>query len=234
MEEGGRRRFDAELSLDGLGLPEEADLFVEAYHRSAYRRFPFGTVGAPQPPAERWLDGIPVRRPLFRVKVVQREGEIARILAAADKVLPEEQDAETNRRQSLLPVEYEDLGERVWALDLDCDWPRLRLNERIEGIREAARSGAEFSSLVYPEVFRAILERILAEGRFDPDCDDDDWGTLWLRFACRELGAPPPPTGEKEDPTEWIERTVDAFCHRLQALSRFQQLIGGGGTRRGT
>jgi len=226
-EEGQRRRFDAEIDLDGLGLPQEASLFVEAYHRAAYRRFDFGTVGEPRPPTNRWLDGIPLRRkPLFRVKVVRVERGIARILAAAEKVVPEDTDRGGDARQSLLPVEYEDLGDRIWVLDLDSEWPRLCLHKRFEGIREAARSGPEFLTLVYPEVFRAILARALQEGRFDPDCDDDDWGTLWLRFACRELGRPrPPENGTDGEIADWIEGAVNAFCVRVQATSHFERML---------
>ncbi len=229
MENGGRRRFDAEFELEGLRLPKEARLFVEAYHRAAYRRFPFGTVENPSPPTERWLDGIPVRSPLFRVKVVQVQDGVARILAAADKVVPEESDREDEARQSLLMVDFEDLGDRVWALDLDSDWPRLRLNQRFKGIREAARSGPEFVTLVYPEIFRAILARVLDEGRFDPDCDDDDWGTLWLRFACRELKRPRPPQEAGSEAEEWIDEAVNAFCAHSQVSSRFSQLLAGQG-----
>jgi hypothetical protein len=124
----------------------------------------------------------------------------------------------------MLPVEYEDLGDRIWALDLDADWPRLRLNSRLEGVRDAARSGPEFLSLVYPEVFRAILERALKEERFDPDSDDDDWGTLWLRFACRELGCPRPPD-RFGGAAEWIDDAVNAFCVHVRAAAQFARLL---------
>lgn len=225
MEDSGRRRFDAEIGLDGLDLPADANLFVEAYYRAAYRRFAFGTVGDPRPPTDRWLAGIPVQNPLFRVKVVRVDRGIARILAATDKVVPEESDRAEEARQSLLPVEYVDLGDRVWALDLESDWPLLRLNSRLEGIREAARSGPEFLTLVYPEVFRAILARALSEERFDPDCDDEDWGTLWLRFACWELGRPRPPEGSGTDADDWIDDAVNAFCARSQVTSYFERML---------
>jgi hypothetical protein len=224
-EESQRPRLDAELALDGLGLPQEAALYVEAYHRATYQRFAFGTVGDPRPPSTRWLDGFPVRKPLFRVKAVLAEDGIARIVASAERVVPEDSDRDEDARQSLLPVEYEDLGDRIWMLDLDSDWPRLRLNKRFEGIREAARSGPEFLTLVYPEIFRAILERALKEERFDPDCDDDDWGTLWLRFACRELGRPRPPEQSDGSGAEWIDEAVNAFCVRAQTASHFDRLL---------
>jgi hypothetical protein len=224
-EEGPRRRFDAEIALEGLEVPQEASLFLEAYYRAAYRRFDFGTVGAPRAPRDRWLDGIPVREPLFRVKVVLVENGIGRIVAAADRVVPQQGDPDEDARQSLLPVEYVDLADRIWSLDLDSDWPRLLLNKRFEGIPEAARSGPEFLTLVYPEVLRAILARVLEEDRFDPDCDDDDWGTLWLRFACRELRRPHPPQERGNRSVEWIEEAINAFCARSQVASHFARLL---------
>jgi len=224
-EDGGRRRFDAELGLEGMDLPSEARIFVEAYHRSAYRRFAWGTIGDPRPPAQRWLDGIAVRSPLFRVKVVRQENGVSRILAAADRVVPEEAEHADEARVSLLPVEYGDLGDRVWALELDSDGPRLWLNNRFESIREAARSGPEFVTLVYPEVFRAVLDRALEEGRSDPYSDEDDWGTLWLRFACLELGRPRPPDERGAEADYWMEEAVNAFCARCQVVSHFERML---------
>lgn len=225
LERGKRRHFDAELALDGLRLPRKASVFVEAYYRHAYRRFDFGTVGDPRSPADRSLDAIPARNPLFRVKVVRIEGSVARILAAADRVVPEHGEREEEERLSLLPVEFEDLGDRVWTLDLESDWPRLVLNRRFGSIREAARSDAAFLTLVYPEVLRAVLTRALAEGRFDPDSDDDDWGTMWLRFACRELARPHPPERPGREADEWIEEAVNAFCRRSKVPMLFARLL---------
>lgn len=225
-ENGGGRSFDAELDLDDLELPAEALLFVEAYHRSTYRRYEFGTVGQRQVPSDRRLLGIPVQTPLFRVKVVVREDGVGRIVAAADQIVPRQSEKDDEARQSLLPVEYEDLGDRVWALDLDSEWPRLRLNSRIEGIRDAARSGSEFLTLVYPEVLRAILSKALLSGDADPDCDDDAWGTLWLRFACRNLGRPRPPDESGGEVAEWIDEAVNAFCARERVASAFGRMLG--------
>ncbi len=225
-QDGEDRCFDAEIDLDGLDLPGDAAVYVEAYHRSAYRRFDFGTVRRLRAPSERTLAGIEVRNPLFRLKVVLRRGDAGRILAAADRVIPEPGEAEDEGRHSLLPVEYGDLGDRVWALDLDADWPRLYLNERIDGIREAARSGREFVTLVYPEVLRAVLTRILSDGNADPDLDDDDWRTLWLRFACRELGRPRPPGDEySDDARAWVDEAVDSFCARMDARGTFSAML---------
>jgi hypothetical protein len=225
-----RRTFDAELKLDGLELPAVAAVYVEAYHRSAYRRYDFGTVGRLGPPADRSLDGLPVASPLFRVKVVRQGRSIGRILAAAERVVPERADREDEQRQSLLPVEYQDLGERIWALDLEADWPRLILNERFAGIRDFARSGPEFLTLVYPEILRTILTRIVRDPDLDPDGDEDDWSTLWIRFVRRELGRPRPPRSwEDGDPAAWVDDAVTAFCVRKHVVVEFERFLAGRG-----
>lgn len=228
--DGKRRRFDATLDLEGLQLPVAARVFVEAYHRAAYQRFAFGTVGEWIAPADRWLDRIPVQNPLFRVKVVVvGEDGIGRIVAAAEKVVPEAADAGEDGRESLLPVEFEDLGSRVWALDLDADWPRLWLNERLQGVKDLARAGREFATLVYPEVLRQVLERALRDRSADADTGDDGWQSKWLSFARRELGQPQPPRGAEfgDADRQWVERAVDAFCARGKVPQEFERLVAG-------
>jgi hypothetical protein len=201
-------------------------VFVEAYHRAAYMRFDFGTVGGIEPPPSCRLDRIPVENPLFRVKVVQINGPVARIVAAADKIVPLSVDRADENQEALVTVEFVDLGDQVWALDLEGDWPTLLLNRRIDGIREAARSGPEFLTLVYPEVVRAVLTRTLrVEQQTDPDTDDEDWPSLWLRFACRKLGRPKPPVDPaSSDIGAWIEEAVNAFCVDAKVQATFQKL----------
>lgn len=222
---GEERAFDAHLSLVDLRLPAEAAVFVEAYHRSAYRRYDFGTVTNQTPPRDRRLAGIPSQNPLFRVKVVVQTDGLGRIVAAAEKIVAEDSDKAGETRQSLLIVEYVDLNDRVWALDLDSDWPRLQLNSRLSGIRDAARGGHEFLALVYPEVLSSVLSRVLTDDNSDPDCDDDDWGTLWLRFACWELGQPRPTALNEQEAAEWVRRAVNAFCSRKRVAEAFGRLL---------
>ena len=58
------------FELDGYDLPAEALVFVKAYRQTTWMRWPWGTVGALQPPANRALaefdspDDV-----LFRVRV---------------------------------------------------------------------------------------------------------------------------------------------------------------------
>jgi len=225
-DENGIRIFNLRLALEDLALPPNARIYLEAYHRAGYRRFELGTVGELKPPADRRLDALPASAtPLFRIKVVDRTGSHGRILAALDKIRPEGVDSAPAGGRSLLFVEYDDLGNRIWQLDLNGDWPVLRLNQNAEDIGLAAGSDPRFLSLVYPEVLRQILQRIIHEDQHtDPDCDDD-WPSLWLQFACGLPGIGTPPPDHKPDQGRWIEAAVESFCAHRDTLNRFNQSL---------
>ncbi|MBU2550905.1 MAG: hypothetical protein KKB20_21015 [Proteobacteria bacterium] len=226
---GGPPRFDASIDLTGLGLPAEARVFVEAYRRYLFQRFDFGSVGRLVPPEDRNLIDMPPRSlVMFRAKVVSLD-EAGRILAAADRIIPRRSENEPTDKLSLLPVDFMDLGDLVWRLDLEGDWPSLQLNNRLEGIRETARSDDYFLSLIYPEVVRQILNRILIVDDYtDPEGDPDDWQSQWLRFA-RGLMQDKrlPPSGFSEPDLQeklgWIERAVEAFGHYQRVLERYDR-----------
>lgn len=227
-EEAGTPSFDADLDLAGMDLPREAAVFVEAYHGSSYMRFDFGTVGRLVTPDDRRLTDIAANcRPRFRVKVVDCEETFGRILAVADQLLPLREDEDAAARGNLLPVEYVDLGDQVWRLDL-TDAPTLELNSRIEGLRDIARGDSHFFALVYPEAVRRILRRvILVEEMLDPEYDPDDWRCQWLTFACRLPGVQTsPPDGDTDAQQDWIEAAVAAFCSAKDARRRFETAIG--------
>ncbi len=223
-DEDGRRMFNIRLQLADMELPENARVYVEAYHRSGYQRFDFGTAAALKVPPDRRLDGISESAtPLFRVKVVDRTAAHGRILAAVDKIRPASVDHQPADSRSLLFVEYEDLGQRIWLLDLDGDWPVLKLNQDVAEISLIAGSDNHFSALVYPEVLRQILTRILIEDEHtDPDCDDD-WPSLWLKLACTLPGMSDRLPASKADRLAWIENAVEAFCADFAVMDKFHQ-----------
>lgn len=219
-----RRFFNASLTLDDLRMPAAACIYVEAYHRTAYQRFDFGTIGRKAIPEDRYLSNFPTTvTPLFRVKVVDRTQAHGRILAAIDQVRPESVDDLPSGSQSLLHVEYGDLGHRIWELDLDGDWPVLRLNQSAGEIGLIAGGDDRFLALVYPEILRQLLSRIiLVEEHTDPDCDDD-WPSLWLKLGVSLTGRPVPSIGEKNDQQGWIESAVEVFCMTHRVLERFDR-----------
>jgi hypothetical protein len=220
----GVRRFDISLQLHDLNLPDSAHIYVEAYHRSGYQRFDFGTVEEKQIPSDRRLKNLSSSAiPLFRIKVVDRTFTHGRILASLDKIRPKSIDTEPTDSQSLLFVEFDDLGNVIWELDMEGDWPTLRLNTKAEEVSLIASSDNRFLSLVYPEVVKQILTRILLEDEHtDPDCDDD-WPSLWLKLASTSPGMVYPPQTGKPEQERWIDRAVEAFSASYDMLERFNK-----------
>ena len=218
--------FEASVDLDGLQLPPSAKVYVEAYRRAFFRRFPCGSVSEPRFPHNLTIEGFePNALVLFRVKIVDTKG---RILAVVDKIIPRRTEEEPTDKQCLLPVEFVDLGQAIWRLDVDGELPVLQLNKSIENIREIARSDGFFLPLVYPEVVRQILYRIIVEEDYtEADAQgEDDWMSDWLKFATEMLGSEQLPlsgTSEpvKQDKLKWIEDVVEAFCSNNQVLEKF-------------
>lgn len=227
--DGEEPAFTADYDLESMAFPASARVYIEAYNADSYMRFPFGTIGDARVPRNTRLTEITSRPlPKFRLKVVDETERNGLLLGVADKVIPLRPDEDLQNKQSLLPVEFRDLGERTWHLDLS-DWPVLELNNRIEGIAEAARSSGGFLGLVYPEVLRRILHHILFEEDIsDPDFGGDDWTSLWLRYACSLPGVGEPPAtvtrddGVRED---WIGEAVEAFCRSRQARARLEAAV---------
>lgn len=223
---GNRYTFEIDFDLSGYGFPDDASVFVEAYNSASYMRFTFGTVAQRKDPEDfRLLDVTPRPLPKFRLKVVDRSKRQGLLLGVADKLVPLRPKEDVSNRQSLLPVDFCDLGEAVWRLDLS-DWPVLELNSHIETIGEVARSGDAFLALVYPEVVRRILHEILFEqDAGDVELDESDWPSLWLRYICSLPGMNPPPEEAGDGDSrrrEWIESAVQAFCRSKMARQRFE------------
>lgn len=226
----GEQAFTASYDLKDMRFPRDARVYIEAYNSDSYMRFDFGSVGDSVVPRDTRLTEITVR-PLakFRLKVVDETEQAGLLRGVADKIIPLRPDEDLEQKQSLLPVDFRDLGERVWRLDLS-DWPVLELNNRIDDIAEAARSSGGFLGLLYPEVLRRILyEAVIVQEITDPEVNDDDWPCLWLRFASTVPGVNPLPTASgpqmKESLEEWVEEAVQAFCRDRNARARLEAAV---------
>ncbi len=67
------RVFNILMDLSDMGLDPQARVYVEAYHRTGYQRYDFGSVGQRKIPEDRRLSRFSdATVPLFRVKVVDR------------------------------------------------------------------------------------------------------------------------------------------------------------------
>lgn len=214
--------FDAELKLGDLGLPDHADVYVEAYFKSSYMRFHYGTVGNIYPPPDRRLTEIDSETASFRVKVVDQSASGKMLLALADGLVPDEETGlETAGRKSLLPVKFADLDDEIWQLALEPQ-AMLLVNRNVEGIRELVKTSKEFLGLVFPTVIRQILRHIAVE--YDMTESSSDWWGLWMAFMTRYV--PLPDAFDPEDDsmlTEWIDRAVGTFCTRHNIKTEFRK-----------
>ena len=231
FDAGGSLAFDAEMQLEEYQLTQSATVYIEAYGRNLYRRFSYGCISLLAPPIDRALpeftDAATVQ---FRVKIVDESGKHGRLLAVADRIHAQQPEDTAQNRICLLHVEYEDLGDRIWKLDLDGDWPLLRVHKSIENIREIVRSDARFYALVYPSVTEQILTEIVierGEDQIDPE-DDTRWEALWLKFAASRVG-PLHEAASEADRRDWVRRAVDEFCTYQRMRERFAA-AGTGGT----
>jgi len=228
----GSRTFAADLSLARYQLPPDAVVFIEAYRQTTWRRFHFGRVSALEPPTDCSLrafgSGEGVR---FRVKIVEKrdDGEAtlpAVILAGADQIRPQQETKGKAATESLLAVEWgndEEYRHIPYRLEFGEDAePLLRVSSYQVTDRDAFVRSPEFICLVAPELFRAILVRILLVDQYDVHEGAEEWQMLWIRLA-RELPdmSVMPSRDDAAALDDWIDVAVSAFAKRIDLRIRF-------------
>jgi hypothetical protein len=216
---GNAWAFDADLKLAHYKFPHNAEIWVEAHRQNLWMQWPWGTVSAVRVPASRQLtefdvpDGV-----LFRVRIVQPPGqENHKLVGEVDGIQPVRAGEADDRRRHLLVPVPDALDQELWKLDLEHEPPQLLVNRDAKpSWKEMARS-PHFIALVYPEVLRRILTKVLVEDNWSEDDEDADWESDWIRFA-RNLGglAPVPLPGQKQEREAWVEEAVAAFARRMQ------------------
>lgn len=205
--------FHASLKLERYGFPPDARVFVEAYRQTTVLRFDFGTVSVPAQPAHSSLEEFDSPAAiLFRIRVTASSGRNGILLGEADRIRPQEPDEKPDRRIPLLPPKPDDLGEELWRVEFSSSATYLVVNNELPDWKETARD-PNFHALVFPAAMRRILERILYVEKFTTTDDDQDWRSLWLRFASAIPGAGAVPHNQDEY-DGWIEDAVAAFARR--------------------
>jgi hypothetical protein len=211
-------KFAGHLDLTGLGLPETAHVIVEAYHKESTQRFECGTVGHIQFPDDTALTEVDVAGSyLFRVKVVDREGNGSKLIASAEKIQPKEPGEPDGNRDFLLKViSRENTGGIPWKLELDPDGnvkPILVINTKI-GSPEKMRTNPVFRALILPAAIREVLNFIF-QNEDNKDPDEGSWQAKWLSFAADLTnGEKDWPTNDDGDITGWVNDVVSGFSTR--------------------
>jgi hypothetical protein len=216
--------FDPLLALTDIALPADARVFVEAFYRASYMRFDCGTVGRPAIPEMRRLTDIDSDNLVrFRVKVVGRSlSDEHRVLAASPDITIAAAGPGASGRISLLPVNFRDLGEQIWRVEIETNQAVLELNSRIASIEQMARTDMKFFALVYPAAVREILTHIVLVEQYGADEEADEWWSLWLRWAAALM--PDPLPEDVDDRPAWISSVVAAFCARYELSRSFDAL----------
>lgn len=208
-EDSGQTWLEADLSFEGLDLPPDAAVYVEAYRGSFYERYAFGTVGCPGTTTDIQLPDFAGSGILFRVKVVDETTKKGLLLAAADRVRACVDGETKDSVTPILPTRFETLDFRIWELEFNEAGPVLILNQDVPDIRSLAQADPTFMFAAYP----AIVERILLQVYFIDGLDEqpDDWVATWLAFARQFVDGEPPAAGSPEV-EQWIGRVVREFC----------------------
>ncbi len=210
-ESDGILSFDPTLDLFAIRAPKDARVYIEAQYRTSYMRFDCGPMAAPAMPENRRLTEIDSDRIVrFRVKIVDQSGGARRIVAASNDITVSCDTAGGGTRLSLLPVNFDDLGDEVWRIHFEADQPVLELNSRIDSIERLARHDPEFFALVYPAAVREVLTHLLLVERWQENDEGSDVPELWIRWA-REMISDPVPA-DPDDQRAWIDDVIAAFC----------------------
>ena len=216
-------RASATVRLDGLGFAEGASVLLEAYQRSSAMRFELGTVAAysvPDPLILHELD--PGAVPLFRLKVIDNEGQAGKLLGAAERLRPDSDDT-PDGRESLFPVRFVELHEEVWKLQIDAAGPCLLLNCRIPVLKAEIQRNPLVSGILLPAALRGVLEQLVGD-RYDTDDDEAAWKEKWLRYCREELGLTEDPgTLTQELREEWIDEGIRAFCKSAKFMAKIRR-----------
>jgi len=205
------------LDLPGLDLPQDAVIFVIAYSAMFEKRINIGKVSSVELRENIKLDAGEGIGLVFRVIVREREGNL--ILASAEGIRGIS-DAEEPNRISLLPLEYADLGEKLWEVKLaDGNQPYLLVNEDEE--LQLRMKVSDKDPLFYGSIVPQAFESGLVYLALNPPQDEDDalWQNIWLKFI-RDHGYDKPPIiediSEIDNVYKWASAISSTFAHDIK------------------
>ena len=204
------------LDLGEYDFPEDADVRMEALRRRTMTSMTFdlGKMGAdrdfprsfPLAPFGDSADGV-----CFRIVVSCPSGrDQGRIFGDTGDLSAPRTSGEV---ESLLPVLPDgELGNEVWRLSFDQDDGFvLKVNSQLRNWKSAVQTD-EFVALVYPQVFRDVLQTVLASD------GDEEWRSGWRALADDLAKQQPDESNEAQQ-----ERVIRAFCRKHDLLRRFER-----------
>ena len=197
------------LEIEKDGLPENSNLWLAVYAGFTENRIFLGTIKEPRIPLSDSLSQIDNLKPLF-FRVFICEPETEKIIASCEG-LAARKDTEEEGAAPILPVEQEDLGERLWILQAGEEGqptlivnndPGLMMINRLEKDAEPY-----YRALIIPEAINQALEHVARTNT------DADWKKAWISFVTK-LGKQSPDELDPDVPNEineWAAGVVDAW-----------------------
>jgi len=220
--QNGNKSFELKGDLKEMGFPDDAKIYVEPYFKSSFIRYDFGSIARFQHPDNTNVSELPTTDLLhYRIKIVDTTNKLGLILGFAD-IQGELANNETGGRQAILPVDFVDLGKRIWTLDFRITGPVLEINSLIDNIREKVKSDDIFFSLVYPEIIKRVaLEVTRTDGFYEDDLTG--WQAEWMRFFTNVLLQTQVLSSDASDDVvdDWCNDIADAFARKYHVFQRY-------------
>lgn len=216
------------LDINRLRLPITGQVWLEIETgRVGLVRHPLGTVGSLDLNPSYSINERDLGNIRFRIKIVTQEpGSAGKVLAEVDRLSL----TEDGNVQSLLEVKpSDDLGQRIWKLEISESGPELLINTGVVDWREVGQS-ALFQALVFPEAVYEIYKWVAAYEDYDSGSIEEKWKNLFAATGHdpNALNASPSRNaddGEKAEYKEYLDRTAHevahAFARNHKALNQF-------------
>lgn len=227
---GDPLRAAVKIDLESANLPSDAQVVLDAYHRSSGMRFDLGTVGGLKIPDFLTLDEVDRSgSPLFRLKVLDGEEDQGRILASAERIQPKSEEDQQDRR-SLFPISYRDLRSDTWKVEIEQgDRPRLIINTRLTGFSYKLSESPMLQGLILPAALRFVLQELSKASETGEDEDEGSWKDEWLIYCKEQLGAPDDPRSltDESERADWIDDALLRFGENCDFVGRISKMVEG-------
>jgi hypothetical protein len=218
--DGDPATFAAEFDFSGLtadpGQGEvfnDANVFVEAYHKTTRMRFDFGTVAEVRQPKQRELSAFRDWADIkFRVRVTDMNERPGAVLAWADRIRPQA----PNEAEGIDLVRFRDreLEGLLWDLEFDDAGPIVAV-EKAAGGAQAVGRNPYFIAVAYPEILRRTLEYALIEEEIAAT-DEEHWFYQWHKgYLQKGLGLKGDVPEGRSERRQWINEAVEVFGRRF-------------------
>jgi hypothetical protein len=217
---GGKRESFTlhKLEFEKDGLPENANLWIVVYAGFTENRVHLGTIKEHKIPFSDKFSQMDNLKPLL-FRVIISEPETEKIIASCEG-FNARKDTEEEGSAPILPVEQDDLGERLWILQAgEEEQPVLIVNSDPELMminKLEKDADPYYRALIIPEAINQALEHV---ARTETDAD---WRKAWVSFVVK-LGKQSPDDLQSDIPneiSEWATDVVDAWLKTYPVRSQ--------------